>query len=133
MTNLEKVFNFLEEAKTYFIATVENDQPRVRPFGTILCDGKSLYIQTGKNKEVAKQIFNNSKVEICACKGAEWVRIACTLKEADKRELRVAMLEKMPSLRAMYNEDDNNTEIFYFKSGIAIFSSFTKPKEEFEI
>ena len=129
MTNLEKVFNFLDEAKTYFIATVENDQPRVRPFGTILCDGKSLYIQTGKNKEVAKQIFNNSKVEICACKGAEWVRIACTLKEADKRELRVALLKKMPSLRAMYNEDDNNMVMFEMTNASATFSSFTTAPE----
>ncbi|MCR5349601.1 MAG: pyridoxamine 5'-phosphate oxidase family protein [Acholeplasmatales bacterium] len=133
MTNLEKTYKFLDETGCYFLATVENNQPRVRAFGTILCDGKKLYIQTGKSKPVAKQIYANPKVEICACKGSEWIRIACVLKEADDRALRVKMLEKMPSLRAMYNEDDGNMVLFELDNATVTFSSFTAADETFTL
>jgi uncharacterized pyridoxamine 5'-phosphate oxidase family protein len=133
MNKLEKIYNFLNDAQTYYLATVDKDQPRVRPFGTILLFENKLYIQTGKNKDVSKQILNNNKVELCAFLNGDWLRLQGTLEEDQRREVKKVMLDKYPSLRAMYNEDDNNTEIFYFKSGIAIFSSFTKPKEEFEI
>ena len=129
MTNLERTYKFLNDAGCYFLATVENNQPRVRAFGTILCDGKKLYIQSGKSKNVSKQIFNNPKVEICACKGAEWIRIECELKEADDRNLRVKMLEIMPSLRSMYNEDDGNMVMFEISNAKVTFASFTAPSE----
>lgn len=133
MNKLEKIYNFLNDAQTYYLATVDKDQPRVRPFGTILLFENKLYIQTGKNKDVSKQILNNNKVELCAFLNGDWLRLQGTLEEDQRKEVKKVMLDKYPSLRAMYNEDDNNTEIFYFKSGIATFSSFTKPKEEFEI
>ena len=133
MNKLEKIYNFLNDAQTYYLATVDNDQPRVRPFGTILLFENKLYIQTGKNKDVSKQILNNNKVEICAFLNGDWLRLEGILEEDPRREVKKVMLDKYPSLRAMYNEDDNNTEVFYFKSGIATFSSFTKPKEEYEI
>ena len=133
MNKLEKIYNFLNDAQTYYLATVDNDQPRVRPFGTILLFENKLYIQTGKNKDVSKQILNNNKVEICAFLNGDWLRLEGILEEDSRREVKKVMLDKYPSLRAMYNEDDNNTEVFYFKSGIATFSSFTKPKEEYEI
>ena len=133
MNKLEKIYNFLNDAQTYYLATVDKDQPRVRPFGTILLFENKLYIQTGKNKDVSKQILNNNKVEICAFLNGDWLRLEGILEEDPRREVKKVMLDKYPSLRAMYNEDDNNTEVFYFKSGIATFSSFTKPKEEYEI
>ena len=123
----------MKEAEVYYLATVDNDQPRVRPFGTILLFENKLYIQTGKNNDVSKQILNNNKVEICAFLNGDWLRLEGILEEDSRREVKKVMLDKYPSLRAMYNEDDNNTEVFYFKSGIATFSSFTKPKEEYEI
>ncbi len=126
---MERVEKFLKEAGTYFLATVDGDQPRVRPFGTVnLFEGK-LYIQTGKSKDVSKQIHKNPKVEICACKDGEWVRIACELVEDDRREARVAMLDAYPSLQAMYSPDDGNTEVFYMKDAVATFSSFVKAPE----
>ena len=132
MSNIERVYNFIEEVKSYALATVDGDQPRVRIFGTILlCDGK-LYIQTGKKKDVAKQLFKNSKAEIIACKGAEWLRISCNLVEADNRDLRIKMLEKMPSLKAMYNEDDGNMVMFEIKNAKATFASFTSAPEIIE-
>lgn len=133
MTNLERIYNFLEEVQAYSLATVEGDQPRVRIFGTILCYEGKLYIQTGKNKDVAKQIYANPKAEIVSCKGAEWLRITCKLIENDDRNIRVAMLEKMPSLRAMYNEDDGNMTMFEIADATATFSSFTAPSETIKL
>lgn len=129
MTDIERVCCFLEEAQTYYLATVEGDQPRVRPFGTVLlCDGK-LYIQTGKSKDVSKQIAANPKVEVCACQGGKWLRIAGELVRDENRDIKVAMLEKMPSLKGMYDPDDGNMEMLCFKNATATFSSFTEAPE----
>jgi uncharacterized pyridoxamine 5'-phosphate oxidase family protein len=124
--NMQRVEKFLKEAETYYLATVEGDQPRVRPFGTVNIFEGRLYIQTGKSKEVSKQIHANPKVEICAFKNGEWLRVAGELVEDDNREARVAMLEAYPTLKAMYDPDDGNTEVFYIKNAKAIFSSFTE-------
>ena len=132
-SNIEKVVSFLEGAGTYYLATVEGDQPRVRPFGTVLAYEGKIYIQTGKVKAVAHQIKSNPKAEICAYKDGAWVRITGELVEDDRREIRVAMLDKMPTLRAMYNEDDGNMLMLYFKNAKAVFSSFTAPSETVEL
>ena len=100
---MERVVQFLKEAETYYLATVEGDQPRVRPFGTAhIFEGK-LYIQTGKVKDVSKQIHANPKVEICAYKNGEWLRVAGELVEDDRREARQSMLDAYPSLQKMYS------------------------------
>ena len=126
---MEKVCQFLKEAGVYYLATVEGDQPRVRPFGTAhLFEGK-LYLQTGKVKSVAKQIANNPKVEIYAFKDGTWLRIAAELVEDDQAEARKSMLDAYPDLRAMYDENDGNTEVLYLKNATATFSSFTAPTE----
>lgn len=126
---MERVEKFLKEAETYYLATVEGDQPRVRPFGTAhIFEGK-LYIQTGKVKKVSKQIHANPKVEICAFKNGEWLRVAGELVEDDRREARQSMLDAYPSLQKMYSADDGNTEVFYFKNATATFSSFTHDPE----
>lgn len=123
---MNEVYEFLKSCGTYYLATVEGDQPRVRPFGTIdIFDGK-LYIQTGKVKEVSKQIQANSKVEICAFADGKWVRIAGKLIRDDRREAKAHMLENYPSLQAMYSADDDNTEVLYFEDAVATFSSFTE-------
>ncbi len=129
MTGLEKTVKFLDEAGTYYLATAEGDQPRVRPFGTALAYGGKLYIQTGKVKNVSKQLMLNPKAEICAFKDGIWVRISGELREDEAREVKTAMLEKMPSLRAMYNEDDGNMQMFCFENATAVFSSFTSAPE----
>ena len=132
MEAVERVAQFLEEAGTYYLATVEGDQPRVRPFGTVLVSGGKLYIQTGKVKPVSKQIAANPKVEISAFKDGTWIRIAGELAEDDSRDVRVAMLEKMPSLKGMYSADDGNMQMLYFKNATATFSSFTAAPETVE-
>ena len=129
MKDIERVIKFLDEAGTYYLATVEGDQPRVRAFGTALLWNDKLYIQTGKVKAVSKQIAANPKVEICAFKDGEWVRVTGELMEDEDREVKVAMLEKMPTLSAMYNPDDGNMQMLYFKNAAATFSSFTSEPE----
>ena len=122
---MEQVAKFLKEADTYYLATVEGDQPRVRPFGTAhIFEGK-LYIQTGKVKDVSKQLHQNPKSEICAFKNGEWLRVSGKLIEDDRNEARQSMLDAYPSLQKMYKADDGNTEVFYFENATAIFSSFT--------
>ena len=126
---MQKVFDFIKKCETYYLATVDGDQPRVRPFGTInLFEGK-LYIQTGKVKDVSKQIHANPKVEISAFKDGQWIRLAGELVEDDRREARASMLDAYPDLRRMYSEDDGNTEVFYFKNAVATFCSFTAAPE----
>ena len=129
MEGIERVYQFLNEAGTYYLATVDGDQPRVRPFGTILLMGGKLYIQTGKVKDVSKQIAANPKAEICAFKDGKWLRVACELVNDDSHEVKVAMLDKMPTLKAMYSADDDNMQMLYFKNATATFSSFTAEPE----
>ena len=122
---MERVAKFLKEAETYYLATVEGDQPRVRPFGTAhIFEGK-LYIQTGKVKDVSKQLHQNPKAEICAFKNGEWLRVSGKLIEDNRNEARQSMLDAYPGLQKMYKADDGNTEVFYFENATAIFSSFT--------
>lgn len=129
MEAIEKVYQFLDEAQTYYLATVEGDQPRVRPFGTALLYNGRLYIQTGKVKPVSKQIAANPKVEVCAFKDGRWLRVSGELVNDDDRAVKVAMLEKMPVLKSMYDPDDGNTQVLYFKNATAVFSSFTEAPE----
>ena len=121
---MKRVLDFLKKAEVYYLATVEGDQPRVRPFGTINeFDGK-LYIQTGKVKPTSKQLAANPKAEICAFKDGAWIRVACELVEDDRFEARKSMLDAYPNLRGMYNENDGNTQVLYMQDATATISSF---------
>lgn len=123
---MKRVYDFLKEAGTYYLATVDGDQPRVRPFGTVNIFEDKLYIQTGKGKSVAKQIAANQKVEICAMKGDEWIRVAATLVEDDRIEAQESMLNAYPNLRTMYKTGpDGNTIVYYLKDAVATISSFS--------
>ena len=127
---IEKVYCYLNDARTYYLATTDGDKPRVRPFGTALLDGGKLYIQTGRSKNVSKQIGENPFVEICTCmNNGTWLRIEAELVEDDRREIKEKMLDKMPSLKAMYSADDENMQMFWLKDATAVFSSFTAEPE----
>lgn len=126
---MKEVYDFLKKCQTYYLATIDGDQPRVRPFGTIdLFEGK-LYIQTGKVKDVSRQIQVNPKIEICAWDGNEWIRVAATAVRDDRLEAKQHMLDAYPELQGMYRADDDNTEVLYLKDATATFYSFTaKPR-----
>lgn len=126
---MERVCEFLKKAGVYYLATVEGDQPRVRPFGTAhIFEGK-LYIQTGKSKPVSRQLAANPKAEICAFHEGKWVRIAGELVEDDRVEAKKSMLDVYPNLRDRYDENDSNTQVLYFRNATATFSSFTSEPE----
>lgn len=122
---MRRVCDFLKEAGVYYLATVEGDQPRVRPFGTAHIFEGRLYIQTGKVKPCAKQLAANPKAEICAFHNGTWIRVAGELVEDDRVEAKKSMLDAYPNLRGMYDENDGNTQVLYFKNAAATFSSFT--------
>ena len=126
---MKRVYDFLKKAEIYYLATVEGDQPRVRPFGTINEFEGKLYIQTGKVKPCSKQILANPKVEISAFHNGTWIRLAGELAEDDRVEAKKSMLDAYPNLRGMYDENDGNTQVLYFTKATATFSSFTAPLE----
>ena len=126
---MERVCQFLKEAGVYYLATVEGDQPRVRPFGTAhIFEGK-LYIQTGKVKPTSRQLLENPKAEISAFHGGTWIRLAGELVEDDRVEAKKSMLDAYPNLRGSYSEDDGNTQVLYFKNATATISYFAGEPE----
>ena len=126
---MQRVRDFLKNAGTYYLATAEGDQPRVRPFGTVNEFEGRLYIQTGKIKPTSRQLMANNKAEICAfCDGA-WLRVACELVEDDRFEAKKSMLDAYPNLRGMYDENDGNTQVFYMQNATASFCAFGKAPE----
>lgn len=123
---MQEVYDFLKNVGTYYLATVEGDQPRVRPFGTVdIFEGK-LYIQTGKVKDVSRQLQANPKAELCAFSQGKWLRVAGTLVRDDRYEAKKHMLDAYPNLQDRYSADDDNTEVLYFENATATFSSFTE-------
>ena len=124
---MKEVREFLKEAGVYYLATVEGNKPKVRPFGTIEIFEDKLYIQTGKKKAVYKQILDNPNVELCAFKDGKWIRLSGELVPDDRVEAKKDMLDKNPSLRGMYNENDDNTIVLYFKNAKAVISSLLSP------
>ena len=131
---MKEIYEFLKECGTYFLATCEGDEPRVRPFGTINIFEDKLYIQTGKSKNVSKQIESNPKVEICGLLKDEskWIRVTGVLKRDDRVIAKKSMLDSYPNLRGMYDENDDNTEVLYFEKGTATISSFTEEPQTIE-
>ena len=123
---MEEIKEFLKKCGVYYLSTIDNGKPRVRPFGTIEIYDNHLYIQTGKNKDVSKQININPNVELCGFIDGKWIRVSGKLIIDDRIEAKKYMLDNNPSLRSMYNEYDSNTEVLYFESGKAIIYSFSE-------
>jgi len=121
---MKEVYEFLKKCGAYYLATTDGDQPRVRPFGTVLIFENKLYIQTGKAKNVSKQMMKNPKIEICAFSGDKWVRVEAIVVEDDRIEPKRKMLDAYPQLKSMYSAEDSNTQVLYLKNATATFSSF---------
>ena len=130
---MDEVLDFLRKCWVYYLATVEWDQPRVRPFGTINVFENKLYIQTWKSKNVSKQIQANPKVEISGTLEWRWIIVSWELVRDDRIEAKKAMLDNYPELRGMYDENDDNTEVLYFKNAVATIYSFTEAPKVIEL
>ena len=126
MSDMQKTFDFLKEAKTFYLATAEGDQPRVRPIGAICVFEDKLYFQTGTKKKMSHQMAANPKVELCAMAGGRWIRLAATVVNDDRIEAKAFMLEQNPGLKRMYAADDDNTQVLYFKDAVGAIESFTE-------
>ena len=123
---MKEVYAFLKEAGTYYLATMDKDRPRVRPFGTVDIFEDKLYIQTGLSKAVAKQMLKNPNVEISAMVGGKWIRLSAIAVLDENIAAQEHMLEGYPDLRAMYQPGDGNTAVFYLKDATAVICSFTE-------
>ena len=122
---MQQVFQFLTGCPSFYLATVEGDQPRVRPFGALCAFEDKLYICTSKKKNVFAQIQNNPNVEISATSATgEWVRITAKVVADPSREAKAAMLEANPNLKRVYTLDDDIFAVFYLKDATAVFRSF---------
>ncbi|MPM39319.1 hypothetical protein SDC9_85952 [bioreactor metagenome] len=124
--NIQEVYAFLRQCNTYYLATIDNDQPRVRPFGTIDIFEDRLYIQTGKSKLVSHQIHINPKIEICGMAAGKWIRIEAEAYADERLEAKQHMLDAYPQLKMMYQADDGNTEVFALTKVTATIASFTE-------
>ncbi|EHI99221.1 hypothetical protein CDLVIII_2614 [Clostridium sp. DL-VIII] len=123
---MDEVYQYLKSIGTYYLATTENDQPRVRPFGTIAIFEDNLYIQTGNVKNVFAQMKKNPRIEICAMgKDGTWIRVTATAIQDDRIEARQYMLGEYPSLKNRYDANDGNCEVLYLKNATATIYSFT--------
>ena len=129
---MKEVYEFLKESKVFYLATVDNDKPRVRPFGAINIYENKLYLQTGKKKDVFKQIEKNNNVEVCAFDKGKWIRISGKLINDDRIDAKKDMLDNNPELRSMYNENDDNTAVLYFEDVTATIYSFTDAPKTIE-
>ena len=122
---MKRVYDFLKEAKVYYLATIDGDHARVRPFGTLdLYDGK-LYIMTKNGKKVSDQMKSNPKVELTAMRGEDWIRITCEAYLETRHEPVVSMVAAHPHLAQFYRADDPNTEVFYLANATAVIFSTT--------
>ena len=129
---MNEVYKFLKEVGVYYIATVENGEPRVRPFGTVNVFEDKLYIQTGKSKKCFSQM-NGKVVEICAFKEGTWIRLTGTLVLDDRIEAQENMLDHYPELKGMYKAGDGNNAVLYFKDAKAVFYSFGSAPREIKL
>ena len=130
---MNEVYQFLKECETYYLATIDGNKPRVRPFGTIdMFEGK-LYIQTGKRKSVSKQIKENPNIEISGMSGGKWIRVEAEAVLDERIEAQKHMLDEYPSLQGMYQPGDGNTEVFYLKNVTAQICSFTDEPKIFKL
>jgi uncharacterized pyridoxamine 5'-phosphate oxidase family protein len=126
---MQEVCEFLKKSGAYYLATVDGDQPRVRPFGTVHIFENKLYIQTGKKKSVSQQMMKNPKIEICSRNDDKWIRVQAVVVEDDRVEAKQSMLDAYPNLKSMYSATDDNCQVLYLVNATATISSFTsEPK-----
>ena len=127
---MNEVLEYLKSCGIFYLATEEDGQPHVRPFGAVCAYDDKLYFVTNNQKKVYQQMIKNGKVEICGLSQGTWIRVEGKVKEDLRREARVSMMSaNEASLKSMYTVDDNLITVFYFEHAIATNYSFTtEPK-----
>ena len=129
---MKETYDFLKKCGVFYLATIDNDKPRVRPFGALNIYEDKLYLQTGKSKKVSKQIEINNNIEICGFVDGKWIRVEAKAIRDDNRNAKVSMLDNNPELKGMYSADDYNTEVLYLKDAKSTIYSFTEEPKVIE-
>ena len=123
---MKEILDYLKECGTFYLATTEGDQPRVRPFGAVCEFEGKLYITTNNQKKVFDQMKQNHKIEISAMNKGSWIRLEAEAVPDERREARAAMMEDNKSaLSSMYSIDDGIFEVLYLTNGTATIYTFT--------
>lgn len=130
---MDAITAFLRQAGTFYLATIDGDQPRVRPFGAVAQWEDKLYLITSSQKDVFRQLQRSPKVELSGMAGDRWIRLTGALVADPRREAREAFLEQNPDLKTLYSPDDGKCEVLYFVKGHAAIRSFTGPTEEYDL
>lgn len=131
---MKEVLEYLKACGTFYLATCEDGQPHVRPFGAVCEFEGKLYIVTNNQKKVYQQMKKNGKVEICGMHKGTWIRVEGEVTEDTRREARVAMMDdNTAALSSMYTVDDSLMTVFRFEHGTATVYSFTKEPKAYSI
>jgi uncharacterized pyridoxamine 5'-phosphate oxidase family protein len=122
---MKEIFDFLRECGTFYIATDDHGQPRVRPFGAVFIKDDRLYIVTNNTKKCYHQMKENSRIEISGMnKKGQWIRLEGDIEEDDRQETKEFALNELPMLKNMYKADDGIFATLYFTKGKADILSF---------
>ncbi|WP_313071921.1 pyridoxamine 5'-phosphate oxidase family protein [Lacrimispora sp.] len=126
---MKEVMDYLKACGIIYLATVEDDQPRVRPFGAVEFED-NIYITSSNKKDVFAQMKKNPKIEISGMNKGTWIRLEAEAVHDDRREARVAILERnKAALSKLYSIDDGIFEVLYLKNVTAtIYSMSGEPK-----
>ena len=123
---MKETYDFLKGCGVFYIATIDGNNPRVRPFGALNIFEDKLYLQTGKVKNVSKQIQENNNIELCGFKDGKWIRVSAKAIRDDRLEAKISMLDNNPELKNMYSATDDNTEVLYLSDVVSTIYSFTE-------
>ena len=127
---METIYHFLKDCQTFYLATADGDQPRVRPFGAVCIYNGKLYICANNQKLVSKQMKTNPKIEIStASADGRWLRLTAETVTHDDRGARQAMLDAYPNIQQMYKADDGFFEVYYLKNATGVICSFDGKNE----
>ncbi|QNU68595.1 pyridoxamine 5'-phosphate oxidase family protein [Ruminiclostridium herbifermentans] len=123
---MDEVVKFLEENPVFYIATVDGDTPKVRPFGFFLKHQQKLYFGVGNQKETFKQLQKNPKFEISTTsKDNTWLRLSGNAVFETSEELLEKAFERNPNLKALYSKENGpRLELFYIENAKAEFLNF---------
>lgn len=123
---MQETYEFLKRCGVFYLATVDGNKPRVRPFGALnIFEGK-LYIQTGKSKNVSRQMMANPHIEICGYVDGVMIRVEAKVVADERIEAKQSMLDNNPELKNMYQANDPNTEVLFLVDATTTIYSFTE-------
>ena len=130
---MDELLKFLEKNPVFYLATDDNGQPRVRPFGFHMIFNDKFYMVTAFPKKVCKQMEKNPKIEFCSmAPDTHFVRVSGEVVfDNDNMDAKKKVFEVMPDLLKMYGSAENPAmSVFYLKDMHATIASLTEKERE---